>query len=181
MLSFFPLDISFVKYQVIICVWVHFWVFSSIPLIFLPVSVPIPCSFYHYCSKPRHYCGCQEVHVDRSPIKLSPERPCQSLTNDWQKLKANHWTECGIPNRGVIEKTEGVEGVWNPIGRTTISTNQTSPPPQSSQGLNHQPKNTHGGTHGSICICSRRWPYLASIGGETLGPVKAWCPRVGEC
>jgi hypothetical protein len=29
-------------------VWVHFWVFSSIPLIFLPVSVPISCSFYHY-------------------------------------------------------------------------------------------------------------------------------------
>jgi hypothetical protein len=30
----------------------------------------------------------------------------------------------------------------NPIGRTTISTNQT---PQSSQGLNYQPKSTHGG------------------------------------
>jgi hypothetical protein len=30
--------------------WVHFWVFSSIPLIYPPVTVPIPCSFYHYCS-----------------------------------------------------------------------------------------------------------------------------------
>jgi len=27
-----------------------FWVFNSIPLIYLPVSVPTPCSFYHYCS-----------------------------------------------------------------------------------------------------------------------------------
>jgi hypothetical protein len=27
-------------------VWVHFWVFNSIPLIFLPVSVPIPYSFF---------------------------------------------------------------------------------------------------------------------------------------
>jgi hypothetical protein len=32
---------SFVKYQVTIGMWVHFCVFSSIPLIFLPVSVPI--------------------------------------------------------------------------------------------------------------------------------------------
>ena len=31
--------------------------------------------------KPRHYCGCQEVHADRSLIWLSPERSCQSLTN----------------------------------------------------------------------------------------------------
>jgi hypothetical protein len=30
--------------------WVHFWVSMSIPLIFLPVSVRIPHSFYHYCS-----------------------------------------------------------------------------------------------------------------------------------
>ena len=48
----FPLDgfNSFVKDQVIIGVWVHFWVFNSIPLIYLPVTVPIPCSFYHHCS-----------------------------------------------------------------------------------------------------------------------------------
>jgi hypothetical protein len=52
MLSFFPLDgfSSFVKDQVTIGVWVHFWVFNSIPLIYLPISVPIPCSFYHNCS-----------------------------------------------------------------------------------------------------------------------------------
>jgi len=52
MLSFFPLDGfgSFVKNQVTIGVWVHFWVFNSIPLIYLPVSVPISYSFYHYCS-----------------------------------------------------------------------------------------------------------------------------------
>jgi hypothetical protein len=39
----FPLDgfSSFVKDQVTIGVWVHFWVFNSIPLIYLPVTVPI--------------------------------------------------------------------------------------------------------------------------------------------
>jgi hypothetical protein len=39
----------------------------------------------------------------------------------------------------VRRRNEGAEGVCNPIGRTTLSTNQTL---QSFQGLNHQPKNT---------------------------------------
>jgi hypothetical protein len=42
-------------------------------------------------------------------------------------LAANHWTEHGVPNRGVRERTEGDERVCNPIGRTTILTNQTPP------------------------------------------------------
>jgi hypothetical protein len=59
------------------------------------------------------------------------------------------------------------------------------PIPQSSQGLNHQPKSTYGGTHGSscscyICICSRGWPCWTSMGGEALGPMKTQCPNVGE-
>jgi hypothetical protein len=68
----------------------------------------------------------------------------------------------------------GAEGVCNPIGRT-ISTSQ------SSQGLNHQPRSTHRGTHGSSRICSRGWPCRASMGEEVLGPGKAQCPCVGEC
>jgi hypothetical protein len=51
-LSFFPLDgfNSLVKDQVTIGVWVLFWVFNSIPLIYMSVFVPVPCSFYHNCS-----------------------------------------------------------------------------------------------------------------------------------
>ena len=30
--------------------WIHFCVFNSIPLIYLSVAVPVPCSFYHNCS-----------------------------------------------------------------------------------------------------------------------------------
>jgi hypothetical protein len=41
---------------------------------------------------------------------------------------ANHWTEHGVLNGGVREKTEGAEGLCNLIGRTIISTNQTPPP-----------------------------------------------------
>jgi hypothetical protein len=51
----------------------------------------------------------------------------------------------------------------------------------SSQGLNHQPKRTHGGAHCSRHIYSRGWPCWASIGGKTLGPMKAQCPSVGKC
>jgi hypothetical protein len=52
MLFFFPLDgfSSFVKDQMTIGVWVHFWVFNSIPLIYQSVAVPVPCSFYQNCS-----------------------------------------------------------------------------------------------------------------------------------
>jgi hypothetical protein len=64
-------------------------------------------------------------------------------------LTANHWTEHGVPSEGVRERTERAEGVCNPIGRTTISANQTL---QSSQGLNHQLKSTYGGTHGSTYV-----------------------------
>jgi hypothetical protein len=32
---------------VTIGVWFHFWVFNSIPLIYLSVIVPVPFSFYH--------------------------------------------------------------------------------------------------------------------------------------
>ena len=52
--------------------------------------------------------------------------------------------------------TQGTEGIYSTLkGGTAIRTNQY---PQSSQGLNHQPKIIHGGTHGFSCICSRGWP-----------------------
>jgi hypothetical protein len=55
------------------------------------------------------------------------------------------------------------------------------PVPPESQGLNHQPKSTHGETYGPSCICSRGWPCGTSMGGEALGSEKAPCPTVGEC
>jgi hypothetical protein len=55
------------------------------------------------------------------------------------------------------------------------------PVPPKLPGMKHQPKKTHGGTHGSSCICNRGWPSRSSMGGEALGPVKARCPSVVEC
>jgi hypothetical protein len=45
-------------------------------------------------------------------------------------LTAKHWTEQGIINGIDRERTKGAEGVCNPIGRTTISTNQTPRTPK---------------------------------------------------
>jgi hypothetical protein len=59
-----------------------------------------------------------------------------------------------------------------------VSTGQTS---QSSRGLDHQPKSTRGGTHGSSLICGRGWPCWTSVGGATLGPEGIRCSSVGEC
>jgi hypothetical protein len=58
-----------------------------------------------------------------------------------QVYAAKHWTEYRNPNGEVRARTAGAEGVCNPIGRITITTNQIS---QSSQGLNHQPEYTWG-------------------------------------
>jgi hypothetical protein len=44
-------------------------------------------------------------------------------------LSTSHWAEHRIPYGGVGERTEGAESVCNPIGRTTILTKQTTPPP----------------------------------------------------
>jgi hypothetical protein len=47
---FFPLDgfSSLVKDQVTIGMWIHFWVFNSIPFIYLSVTLPIPCSWVFF-------------------------------------------------------------------------------------------------------------------------------------
>ena len=49
---FLPLDgfSSLVEDQMTIGVWVHLWVFNSVPLVYLSVAIPVPSSFYHNCS-----------------------------------------------------------------------------------------------------------------------------------
>ena len=79
----------------------------------------------------------------------------------------------GIVNEEVRARAESAKGDCNLIEKN-ININQLGPPPpQSSQGLNYQPKSKHGGNHGSSLICSQGLPYWASLGGELLGPVEA--------
>jgi len=59
---------------------------------------------------------------------MSSERLCLSHTDKMRMIAANHGTDHEYPKGGFRERTEGVEGVCIPTGRTTISTNQ--PPPR---------------------------------------------------
>jgi hypothetical protein len=45
-------------------------------------------------------------------------------------LAANHWTGRRVPDGGVEEGTEGVEGVCSPVGGTTESSGQTPGAPK---------------------------------------------------
>jgi hypothetical protein len=92
-----------------------------------------------------------------------------------QLLTVNRSTEHWNPNGGVRGRTEGAEAVCIPIGRPTISNNQTL---QDSHGLNPQPKSTYRGIRGSSHICSRGLSYLASVGGEARGTVDAQYPNI---
>jgi hypothetical protein len=38
-----------------------------------------------------------------------------------QILATSHWIEIGYPYGRVGGRSEGAEGYWNPIGRTTLS------------------------------------------------------------
>jgi hypothetical protein len=43
-------------------------------------------------------------------------------------LKVSYWMDHRAPNGGSRESTQGAEGIYNPIGGTTICTNQYPPP-----------------------------------------------------
>jgi hypothetical protein len=64
---------SFIKVQVTIYVWVHFWVCNSFPLIYLPVSIPISDSFVLFCFD--HYCSVIELEVRNGDF---PQKFCYS-------------------------------------------------------------------------------------------------------
>ena len=63
------------------------------------------------------------------------------------------------PNGGAIESNQGAKGICNPIGGTTIWTNQ------------------YPGARVSSCICSRRWPSRPSLGKEALWSCKLYMPQ----
>jgi hypothetical protein len=99
------------------------------------------------------------VYAERSLIWLSPEMSCQSLTNRRGTCsKPNIVLSVGVPNRGVRERIEGVDGVCNTIGKTTISTNQ-SPLPELPRTKSSAKEYTWLQLH-----ISRGWPCQASMG-----------------
>jgi hypothetical protein len=101
----------------------------------------------------------------------------KSSASAWQlqkwMLTVIHWIEHKVPNEGARERAQEAEGVYSPIGGTTIRTNQYC---QSSLELNHQLKKTHGGTCGSSCICNRGWLSRSSMGGVAIGLWRFYAP-----
>jgi hypothetical protein len=76
----------------------------------------------------------------------------------------------GSPMEELKKGLEELKGFAAPQEKQQYQPTST-PPPQSSQRLNHLPKRTHRGTHGSSHICTRGWACWASMGGEILALV----------
>jgi hypothetical protein len=66
-----------------------------------------------------------------------------------------------------------------PIGRTTISTNQ-NPPLPNSQGLNYQPKSTHEGPMAPVTYVAEDALVRYQWKERPLDPGKGRCLSVGE-
>jgi hypothetical protein len=77
-------------------------------------------------------------------------------------LTVFHSTEHKVLNEGGRESTQGAEGVWSPIGGTSMWTNQYS---QSSLKLNRQLKKNTYWDMCSSCIYRWGWSSRQSMGG----------------
>jgi hypothetical protein len=58
---------------------------------------------------------------------MSYEKLARALPIQTVMLAANHQTEHGDPSGGVRKRAGGAEGICNPMGRITTSTNQNTP------------------------------------------------------
>ena len=92
--------------------------------------------------------------------------PVRALHIQRLMLAANHWTEHGVLNGGVGRWCRGTEGVYSPMGRTTMLATHI---PQNSQGLNHQPRCINGYSQ----KCGWGKPCWVSVEGVVLRTLKA--------
>jgi hypothetical protein len=69
-------------------------------------------------------CICQQDFAERTLIQLSLVRLCQCLANTEVDAHSQILDGTQTPNGRARESTQGVEGVYNPIGGTTICSNQ---------------------------------------------------------
>jgi hypothetical protein len=79
-------------------------------------------------------------------------------TQKWM-LTVSYWMDHRDPNRGARESTQGAKGNCNPIGGTTIWTNQ------------------YPRALVSSCICIKRWPSKPSLEKEANWSCKLYMPQ----
>jgi hypothetical protein len=87
-------------------------------------------------------------------------------TQRWM-LPANHWTEHGGSQWRSWRRDRRS---WGGLQPHRGSYSVKWPDPLNSWGLDHQPKCTHGGIHGSGHICGKGWPCFTLEGGAAFGP-----------
>ena len=71
----------------------------------------------------------------------------------------SYWMDHMAPYGGAREIAQGAKGICNPIGRTTLQTNQ------------------YPGALDSSCICIKRWPSQPSLERETHCTCKLYMPQ----
>ena len=74
-------------------------------------------------------------------------------------LTVSYWMEHRASNGGARESTQRAKGICNPIGGTTIWTNQ------------------YPGALDSSCMCIKRWPSWPSLGREAPWSSKLYMPQ----
>jgi hypothetical protein len=74
-------------------------------------------------------------------------------------LTVSYWMDHRAPNGGARESTQGAKGICNPIGGTTLGTNQ------------------YPGALDSSCICIKRWPSRPSLEREAHWTFKLYMPQ----
>ena len=120
--------------------------------------------------------GCWEVLADVNLIWLSPERLFLNLTDTEVDAHSQPLDKFGVFWWRNWRSDSRSWGVFSPIEGITVWTDQTPPPtrPWSSPEVDHQAKNTHGGTHVAGHIWGRE-------GWEVFGPEAVHCPCVRKC
>jgi hypothetical protein len=90
-------------------------------------------------------------------------------------LAPNHWTEYGVPDGRAGERTEGVVGVCSLMEGATVSTGQNPSPDPELQGTGPPTKEYTWRDPWILLNMWHRMAFLASVGGEALGPETLGC------
>ena len=87
---------------------------------------------------------------------------CSSdLTQKWM-ITVSYWMDHTPPNGGARESTQRAKGICNPVGATTLWTNQ------------------YPGALDSSCICIKRWPSRLSMERDPLVRQTLYAPVQGN-
>jgi hypothetical protein len=100
---------------------------------------PAMCQLLNYCDIFITYAGAEQ-------------------TQKWM-LTVSYWMDHRAPNGGARESTQGAKGICNPIGGTTLWTNQ------------------YPWAFDSSCICIKRWPSRPSLEREAHWTCKLYMPQ----